>query len=130
MKVMVCGSRGWTDAHAIEQRLDALRDHRPSPTFRLIVGTDRKGVGADSIARDWALRRGVTLDEFPPDVTLPSPQRFHVRNDAMLNENPDIVLAFWDGESPGTSSVINKAYKRGIVTEVRIAPLVAGSSSR
>ena len=54
---------------------------------------------------------------FPPDPSVPSPQRFHLRNDQML-DRADLVLAFHDGESRGTASVIAKARKRGITVEV------------
>jgi hypothetical protein len=36
------------------------------------------------------------------------------RNLMMLDMKPDLVLAFWDGKSPGTKHLIENARKRGI----------------
>jgi hypothetical protein len=40
------------------------------------------------------------------------------RNDWMLDRNPDVVVAFWDGVSRGTKYTIEGARKRSIKTEV------------
>ncbi len=36
----------------------------------------------------------------------------------MLDEQPDLVLAWWDGVSPGTKHMIEAAAARGIPVEV------------
>lgn len=56
---------------------------------------------------------GHACETFLPDRSLPSPARYHARNDQMLALADD-VLAFWDGNSRGTASVIRKAEARGI----------------
>lgn len=109
MNVMITGSRGWKNGCAIQDRLDALPTHA-----RLMQGGAK---GADLIAADWAHRHGRVCRQFSPDWNRPSPERYHERNDAMLKE-ADLVLAFWDGSSPGTKSVIKKARDQGIPVEV------------
>jgi hypothetical protein len=36
----------------------------------------------------------------------------------MLNGSPDLVIAFWDGESRGTRHTIDEAKRRGIPVEI------------
>ncbi len=36
----------------------------------------------------------------------------------MLDQEPDLVLAWWDGRSPGTRHMIETAAQRGIPVEV------------
>jgi hypothetical protein len=108
--VLVCGSRGWRDGLAIHRRLEEL----PEGTHLIHGGAD----GADDLAADAADLLGIRQLVCMPDYkTYGSKRAPHVRNDVMLDHS-DLVLAFWDGESPGTKSVIEKAKKRGIPVEV------------
>jgi hypothetical protein len=43
-----------------------------------------------------------------------------IRNQEMVDSKPDLVLAFWDGRSPGTLDAIKRAVLAGI--EVNIYP--------
>jgi hypothetical protein len=36
----------------------------------------------------------------------------------MLDQNPGLVIAFWDGKSRGTAHTIGEARRRGIPVEV------------
>lgn len=109
MNVMVCGSREWHSSWRVVNRFDAL----PPDTVILHGGAE----GADAMAQHAADVYGLRTEVFLPDTSRPSPQRYHERNDAML-DRADLVLAFWDGASRGTKSVIAKARKRGIPVEV------------
>lgn len=114
VKVMVCGSRDFTDPFQASLAIGARLRELP-PRCTILHGAAR---GADRIAAEAAHRHGHTVIPYPPDKDRPSPQRFHERNDRMLDEQPDLVLAFWDGQSRGTLSVIEKAKRRGIPLEV------------
>jgi hypothetical protein len=109
VRVLVCGSRSWTDEAAICHRLTSL----PSDTYLIHGGAD----GADSIAATAAALLGVPQLVCIPDYETHGKRAPHVRNDAMLDE-ADLVIAFWDGESRGTKSVIGKARQLGIPIEV------------
>ena len=73
--------------------------------------------GADSVAHEIAHELGIRTRVSVPDYALHGPAAPHVRNDRMLSEC-DFVLAFWDGKSPGTKSVIDKARRRKIPHKV------------
>lgn len=112
-QVMVTGSRGWTDEDAVWVALDNLLD-RLGP-FDLLHG---RAKGADTAAYWWALdREDISGYSFLPDYKTHGKRAPHVRNDKML-DRATYVLAFWDGKSRGTKSVIDKAIRRDLEWEV------------
>lgn len=106
--VMVCGSRGWKDERAIG---DALMELQPD----LVI--EGGAEGADTLGRHVARFLNIRTETYLPLKSLPSPRRYHARNDEMLDA-ASYVLAFWDGVSRGTKSVIDKANSRGIPYKV------------
>ncbi len=117
MRVMVTGSRDWPAGEwaKIYDVLDGLLD-RCDEEFILLHGA---AAGPDSWADEWAADAwgNISVKRFPPDYEAHGKRATHVRNDEMLKE-ADLVVAFWDGKSRGTKSVIDKAVKRGIAFEV------------
>jgi hypothetical protein len=115
MKVLVCGSRKWSDWRRIAFRLMDLPVHST-----IIHGGAR---GADSIAAEHAERMGHTV--LPP--FLPDYERFgrawapKARNLLMLEQKPDLVIAFQRNGSRGTQHTIDEARRRGIAVEVHTA---------
>lgn len=110
MKVLVCGSRQWTDRDSIEKRLRML----PAGTT-IISGAAR---GADSIAASIGRTLGLGVREFPAEWDRFGRSAGYRRNMLMLDEDPDLVIAFQVGNSPGTAHAIEKARKREIPVEV------------
>jgi len=110
MRVLVCGSRGWTDETRIFQRLSLL----PFGT-EIISGA---ASGADSLAAMVAQTLGFTVREFPADWNRYGRSAGFMRNFEMLNQRPDLVIAFWDGQSRGTAHTIRGARARAIPVEV------------
>lgn len=115
MKVLVCGSRNWEDYPAITERLAEL----PRGTT-IIHGGAR---GADQMAGRVADRLGFEVVQFLPEWNGRSGYNRRAgleRNLVMLDENPDLVIAFWRDGSTGTGHTVAEARKRGIpVEEVR-----------
>ena len=109
MRVLVCGSREWTDRQKVWNELDSIKPEL------IIHGGAR---GADSLAGLWAAYKGISERIFLPDWELYGKSAGVRRNNQMLDTNPDLVLAFWDGESKGTAHTIKEAHKRGIQTKV------------
>lgn len=127
MKVLVTGSRSWTDPEPIRARLAQL------PPGSFVMHGDAAGV--DRIAATIARELGHEVKSFPADwrVKADTPpgairkrrdgapfdaRAGHLRNLRMLDQQPDVVLAFWDGRSPGTWHCIEAAIERGIPVEV------------
>ncbi|MBI2358623.1 MAG: DUF2493 domain-containing protein [Deltaproteobacteria bacterium] len=110
MKVLVCGSRDWTDWKAIENRLQTL-----PPRTTIIAGAAR---GVDSIAASIGRKLGLEVREFPADWDKFGRSAGYRRNLVMLEQDPDLVIAFHVGNSPGTAHAIENARKREIPVEV------------
>jgi hypothetical protein len=110
MKVLVCGSRTWHRDDIIKARLAQL----PRGTH-VIHGGAR---GADQMAATIATALGFTVDVFWPDWVRDGVRAGIERNKVMLDQQPDLVLAFWKGGSTGTGHTVSEAGKRGIKVEV------------
>lgn len=106
MKVLVCGSRGWRDRGAIRAAFTLL----PEDTT-IIHGGAR---GADALAGEVAKEFGFDVIVHYAEWTKHGKAAGIKRNLAMLDTNPDKVIAFWDGESRGTQHTIQEAIKREI----------------
>jgi hypothetical protein len=110
MKVLVCGSRTWDDADTITLRLLDL----PANAY-ILHGAAH---GADQFAAEAAVAIGIPQRAFPADWNTYGKRAGVLRNIAMLDEGPDVVIAFWDGQSRGTKHTIDEAKRRGIPVEV------------
>lgn len=121
MKVLVCGGRNFANWAMLSRALDQL--HRKTPIALLVHGA---APGADTLARRWAVARGVpeTGGKYFVDwdaERAKDPIGFRSagpkRNLRMLTEErPSLVVAFPTG-GPGTANCTQFARRLGI--EVR-----------
>ena len=111
MIVVVTGSRTWTDVEKIRQRFSEL----PKDTILYHGGA----IGADSLADLEARLFGLDVRVRHADWNRHGRSAGAIRNRTMLTEaQPDLVLAFWDGDSRGTRHMIGLAEERGIPLEI------------
>ena len=80
--------------------------HAESGGFSVIIhGAAR---GADSLAGEWAMSRGVTVMAFPADWDAHGRSAGHIRNAQMIAEGkPTVVVAFPGGR--GTANMVRQA---------------------
>ena len=116
MRVLVCGSREID--HAQASRLIAKRLGELPMTATIVHGGAR---GVDKLAELTALARAMHVEIYPADWERNGKRAGILRNIAMLDSGPDLVIAFWNGSSTGTLHTITEARKRGI--EVEVIPL-------
>lgn len=114
--MLICGSRSWTDAGAVVRRVGEL------PDGTLVICGGARGV--DELAAEAAWQRGLFACEVP--VRAPLWERYGrragpLRNHAMLDLQPQLVIAFQRDRSPGTQSTIDEARRRGIPVECHAA---------
>jgi len=76
-------------------------------------------VGVDSCAAAYAKEKGIRLTEFLPQYERYGRAAPIVRNKEIVDYS-DKIIAFWDGSSKGTLSVIKYAQKTGKPCEVVI----------
>lgn len=108
MKVLVCGDRNWTDIKAIFRELSKL------PHGTIII--EGEANGADKLARYEAEFLGFQVLPFPADWKKYGRAAGPIRNQQMLDQRPDRVLAFHPDldKSKGTRDMVMRARKAGI----------------
>lgn len=105
--VLVCGGRDYTDAATLDKALDDL--HKRNRFTHLIHGAAQ---GADSLAGAWARDSGVQEVSCPANWVHFDRAAGHIRNRAMADLSPDLVVAFPGG--PGTANMVSLAKARNL----------------
>ena len=112
MKILVCGGREYGDREFLHSFLDGLLDTEEEKITHVIHGNAR---GADKLAHGWAVLHGiqpVACDAIWTVGGVYNPRAGLVRNQAMLDLNPDLVVAF-PGER-GTAHMVRIARKKNV----------------
>ena len=124
MRVLVCGSRTFSDGIIVRNTLDGLLWNARERRRQLVV-IEGGARGADQLASQWVgaiPERGVEHLLFAADWDKHGGRAGPMRNSLMLREGkPDVVLAFIDKpleESRGTLDMVTKARKAGVPTYV------------
>jgi hypothetical protein len=128
MKILVCGSRDWSDVKAIEKVLVAV------PKGALLIhgdnGYDSAGKalwgkpdelavkGADKLAGAAATRLGMSVKRYTPDWSK-GRAAGPIRNRAQAKEKPDVLIVFHADvfgakKGSGTKSMVQIALEEGI----------------
>ncbi len=102
MRILVCGSRGFADYKKLSKELATYQ------ITHLISGGAK---GADGLAERWANENKIPKTILNAEWEKYGKRAGYVRNVAMLNESPDIIVAFWDGQSRGTKMMIDLAIR-------------------
>ena len=138
MLVLICGCRRWANyrcktcntsvwpcvncAVTNKRMRDAIRlelfAHNLKPGIDTIIHGGAKG--ADSIAGETAQALGFKVVEFPANWSQYGKGAGPKRNQEMLNQKPDLVLAFHPdlSRSKGTKHMVEIARKAGVPVEV------------
>jgi len=110
MKLGVIGSRSFSDKEKLFRVLETYVDR----TALLVSGGAK---GADSLAECWAAENNVLLELFLPDFSAYGRGAYRIRNERIV-DNVNLIIAFWDGKSPGTKMTLDYAKKKGV--EIKI----------
>jgi hypothetical protein len=106
MRVLVTGSRDWTDWPTIMDAIEAL------PRWAVVVHGGARG--ADQTAGAFADAFGLAQEVFPADWKRHGKGAGPLRNQAMVDAGADIVYAFPLPSSRGTLDLIRRAEAAGI----------------
>lgn len=113
MKLIVAGSRGFSDYDLLCDRLDYyLRD--VSEPVEIVSGT---AAGADRLGERYARERGYGLKLFPADWERYGKSAGYMRNIEMAKYGTHCVC-FWDGVSPGTKLMVQACRDYGVKIRV------------
>jgi hypothetical protein len=129
MKILVCGPRDWTNERKVRvvlSRATGIQDVH----YTIIHGACPTGVDAfaDAWAKtagvDWALASRPSVERFPADWEKHGKAAGPMRNQAMIDSKPDVVIAFaWVASdmrilTPGTRDCVARALRAGLVVHV------------
>ena len=116
MRLLICGSRHWSDYSTILLKMFAITFLVHSDDVVVIDGAAR---GADEMGHRAGVHMGFETLRFPADWVRYGRSAGPVRNRQMLISGAvDYVLAFPLRGSIGTWDMIRKARKRGVEVEV------------
>ena len=112
-KVIIAGGRDFNDRLYLNKVLDHLLSQRQEVT--ILCGMAR---GADTLGQHYAIQKGIPVEEYPAQWNKYGKSAGYRRNAVMAN-NADALIAFWDGKSKGTMHMINLAKEAGLDVRVK-----------
>lgn len=108
IRLIIAGSRSFSDYEFAKKMLDSMfYDRMPE---MVISGCAR---GADEIGQRWAKQKRVQVQRYAAQWRTYGKSAGMIRNEEMAKASTHLV-AFWDGESPGTKNMIERARKHGV----------------
>lgn len=114
-RVLVTGSRDWTDRIAIADALLECRDGVVSDVpRRMLLVSGACPTGADRIAEEYAAKWGWLVERHPADWTRHGKAAGPRRNAEMVDLGAEVCLAFIKNGSRGASHAAGLAEKAGI----------------
>jgi len=92
----------------------------PKEDITIISGTAR---GADTLGERFAKEFGLSVHRFPADWNRYKGAAGPIRNKQMAKhasnfDGTGMLVAFWDGNSPGTKSMIEIAEREGLTVHI------------
>ena len=104
MKLIVAGTRTFSDYDLLKKEIQEL-----DWDITGVVSGDAPG--ADQLGKQWAHENGLGCTIFPAKWDFYGKQAGPIRNREMASWG-DALIAFWDGESPGTKHMIDEMNRR------------------
>jgi hypothetical protein len=113
---MVTGSRDWPSETLVQSAIRrAMGDlHSDLGTSEFVVVHGACPTGADAMADRYARSIGIIVDAYPADWKTFGKRAGHMRNRAMVDSRPDILLAFNYNSSRGTAHAYGCAIEAGL----------------
>ena len=116
IKLIVAGCRDYFNFDFVSQTLDRL-----SLDPKKVEFVNGGAEGVDAMARKYAGMKGFNLRLFPADWNNLGKRAGPIRNKHMAEYGTHLV-AFWDGVSKGTASMISLAKKHNL--NVLVIPII------
>lgn len=110
MIILVTGDLTWTDRVAVRAALIGY-----GVQVKLLDGNAR---GADTLAHEVAKELGYETERFQAEWGKFGRAAGPMRNKRMLDQKPDLVIAFNDDNDKGTRNMIEQAKKAGVTVYV------------
>ena len=118
-RLLVCGGRDYRDRGAAFAALDGAKSAAEKQGLSLHV-VQGGAEGADGLAREWAQARCVPFTTYPANWNRDGKSAGPIRNQQMIETEPDAVLAFPGGR--GTADMVRRAVLHEIPVQDLNAP--------
>lgn len=110
MIVVITGGRRFNDQAFVNRCLSAFQIDRG--ITEMVNGMAKEGV--DKFCYEWAIRHGIPVRECPADWDAHGEAAGPIRNQQMLDENPDIEVGLVFPGNSGTVDMTRRLRKAGI----------------
>lgn len=116
MRTIIAGSRGIKRMEVVRVAMgEAKKEQGIDPTL-VMSGT---APGVDRLGEAWAEENGIPVERWPADWDKYGKAAGYRRNKDMRDKGKaEALVAIWDGESPGTRSMIELARAGGLKVHV------------
>jgi hypothetical protein len=120
MRIIIAGGREFADYEYLKEQMDILISlEEAGIEIEVVCGMAR---GADSLGKRWAEERGHKVIEMPANWELHGRSAGYKRNEQMAikakEDLNNMLAAFWDGKTRGTSAMIDLAKKYDVPTYI------------
>ena len=96
-RILVTGSRSWTNEKAVSDALVAAYLGAPSGAKVVVVHGDCP-TGTDALAEDFCQRVGILTEAHPAMWQKKGKAAGYIRNREMVELGADVCLAFWKNQ--------------------------------
>lgn len=113
-KVIIAGGRDFADMDLLSQTILGLYSYSELSSLEIVSGRAR---GTDRLGEVFAHEHDIPVKFFPAEWDKHGKAAGFIRNKEMA-EYADVLVAFWDGKSKGTSHMINLAKAQDLSVHV------------
>ena len=114
-RVIIAGCRNFYNYVTLKERCEYYLQNKMKTHNVIIVSGHAPG--ADSLGEKFAADHNLQCELHPADWKHHGKAAGPIRNEEMA-EIADALIAFWDGQSRGTKSMIGLAKRKGLKVEV------------
>lgn len=122
LRVIVAGTRTFTDQQLLYSTLDSILSQSPEDQYKIVI-ISGCAKGPDSMAIQYAKDHDYELKKFPAEWDKLGKSAGVRRNLQMAQYAADVhhtglLVAFWDGNSPGTKNMIEVAKRYNLPVQI------------
>ena len=116
-RVIIAGSRNYNDYEKLKERCNTYLSNKLSDPETCVIIVSGAAKGADALGERYAMENNLPIERYPADWEHNGRAAGPIRNEEMAKV-ADALIAFWDGKSPGTKSMISLARRKGLQVAV------------
>ena len=116
-KVIIAGTRFFNDYSLLKETADRLLADKITSGYSIVI-VSGGCAGADMLGERYAKENGYSIDRYPAEWKEYGKKAGIMRN-AVMADNADALIAYWNGISRGTKNMIDEARKRGLAVRIK-----------